>query len=88
MPPVAGRGPRATQLMLNNGATDMILKGDIITFKLEWRDEGDKKYTFVARDDENNGYVDYSAIELADWAIWSVHIAKTSMIEAVVGHVS
>jgi len=43
----------------------MIKKGDIITIKPEWQDAGDASFTWVARNDEEHGRVDISAVELA-----------------------
>jgi len=35
----------------------VIKKGDIITIKPQWQDAGDASFTWVARDDEENGPV-------------------------------
>jgi hypothetical protein len=35
----------------------VIRRGDIVTFKPQWRDPGDEDCTFVAVDDEANGRV-------------------------------
>ena len=43
----------------------VIKKGDIITIKPEWQDAGDASFTWVARNDEEHGRVDISAVELA-----------------------
>ena len=42
-----------------------IKKGDIITIKPQWQDAGNARFTWVARNDEENGRVDISAVELA-----------------------
>ena len=47
----------------------MIKKGDIITIKPQWQDAGNASFTWVARDDEENGRVDISAVELAYMAV-------------------
>lgn len=41
----------------------MIKRGMCIVFKPEWRDKGDDKYTFVATNDEHNGWFDVSTVE-------------------------
>ena len=60
----------------------MIKKGDIITIKPQWQDAGDTSFTWVARNDEENGRVDISAVELAYMAIWPVQTVRSDMIEA------
>ena len=60
----------------------MIKKGDIITIKPQWQDAGDASFTWVARNDEENGRVDISAVELAYMAIWPVQTVRSDMIEA------
>ena len=54
----------------------MIKKGDIITIKPQWQDAGDASFTWVARDDEENGRVDISAVELAYMAVWPVQTVR------------
>jgi len=34
-----------------------IKRGDVVTFKPEWRDDGDDGFTFVAIEDEDGGRV-------------------------------
>jgi hypothetical protein len=57
-------------------------EGDIITIKPEWQDAGDASFTWVARDDEENGRVDISAVELAYMAVWPAQTVRSEMIEA------
>jgi hypothetical protein len=59
----------------------MIRKGDILTIKPEWQDKGDADYTFVARNDEHDGRFDMSALELASWPIWPMHLTASHMVE-------
>lgn len=66
----------------------MIRKGDIITFKPEWREPGDEKFTFVARNDEEKGRFDYSALEQSGWALWPMQVVRADMVEAVIGHLN
>ena len=60
----------------------MVKKGDIITIKPQWQDAGDASFTWVARDDEENGRVDISAVELAYMAVWPAQTVRSVMIEA------
>ena len=60
----------------------MVKKGDIITIKPQWQDAGDASFTWVARDDEENGRVDISAMELAYMAVWPAQTVRSEMIEA------
>ena len=60
----------------------MIKKGDIITIKPQWRDAGDASFKWVARNDEENGRVDISAVELAHMAVWPAQTVRCDMIEA------
>ena len=60
----------------------MIKKGDIITIKPEWQDGGNASFTWVARNDEENGRVDISAVELAYMAVWPSQTVRSEMIEA------
>ncbi len=60
----------------------MIKKGDIITIKPQWQDAGNARFTWVARDDEENGPVDISAVELAYMAVWFAQTVRSEMIEA------
>jgi hypothetical protein len=61
----------------------MIKKGDIITFKPEFRNAGDAaRFTWVARNDEEHGRVDISAVELAYMAVWPAQTVRSDMIEA------
>ena len=59
----------------------MIKKGDIITIKPQWQ-AGDASFTWVARDDEENGRVDISAVELAYMPVWPAQTVRSEMIEA------
>jgi hypothetical protein len=59
----------------------VIKKGDIITIKPQWQDAGDASFTWVARDDEENGRVDISAVELAYMDVWPAQTVRTDMIE-------
>ena len=60
----------------------MIKKGDIITIRPEWRDARNARFTWVARNDEENGRVDISAVELAYMTVWPMQTLRTDMIEA------
>ena len=60
----------------------MIKKGDIITIKPQWQDAGDASFTWVARNDEENGRVDISAVELACMAVWPMQTVRSEIIEA------
>ena len=60
----------------------VIKKGDIITIKPQWQDAGDASFTWVARNDEENGRVDISAVELAYMDVWPAQTVRTDMIEA------
>ena len=60
----------------------MIKKGDIITIKPEWRDAGNARFTWVARNDEEHGRVDISAVELACMAVLPSQTVRSEMIEA------
>jgi len=43
---------------------------------------GDASFTWVARDDEENGRVHISAVELAYMAVWPAQTVRSEMIEA------
>jgi Gene product 88 len=43
-----------------------IRKGDRVTIRQEWRDVGDECFTWVARNDEEKGRVDISALEFSN----------------------
>ena len=60
----------------------MIKTGDIITIKPQWQDAGNASFTWVARDDEENGRVDISAVELAYMAVWPMQTVRSEIIEA------
>jgi hypothetical protein len=60
----------------------MIRKGDIITIRPEWRDARNARFTWVARNDEENGRVDISAVELAYMDVWPTQTVRTDMINA------
>ena len=59
----------------------MIKKGDIIIIKPQCQNAGDVSFTWVARNDEENGRVDISAVELAYMAVWPVQTVRCDMIE-------
>ena len=59
----------------------VIKKGDIITIKRQWQDAGDASFTWVARNDEENGRLDISAVELAYMDVWPVQTVRSDMIE-------
>ena len=72
-------------------SNDTIRKGDIVTILPEWQDAGDDKYTWVARDDEEKGRVDISAVELlATMTIWPMNVVKVEWVrrtgERIEGH--
>ena len=60
----------------------VIKKGDIITIKPQWRDAGNASFTWIACNDEENGWVDISAVELAYMDVWPAQTVRTDMIEA------
>ena len=60
----------------------MIKKGDIITIKPQWRDAGNARFTWVARNDEEHGRVEISAVELAYMPVWPVQTVRSDMFEA------
>jgi hypothetical protein len=59
----------------------VIKKGDIITIKPRWQDAGNASFTWIARNDEENGRVDISAVELAYMTVWPVQTVRSDMIE-------
>ena len=59
----------------------VIKKGDIITIKPQWQDAGNASFTWVAREDDENGRVDISAVELAYMAVWPAQTVRSDMIE-------
>ena len=61
----------------------MIKKGDIITIKPQWQDAGNASFTWVAREDEENGRVDISAVELAYMDVWPAQTVRSDMIEVL-----
>jgi hypothetical protein len=69
--------------MANNGI-GIIKAGDVITFKPEWRDRGDEKYTFRALEDEEDGSLRVVA-EIPGFALQPNSIARTAWIETVNG---
>ncbi len=60
--------------------TTKILKGDIVKIRPQWQDKGDAEYTWVARNDEEKGRVDISALELRA-GIWPMQTVTVDMIE-------
>jgi hypothetical protein len=60
----------------------MIKKGDIIIIKPQCQNAGDASFTGVARNDEENGRVDISAVELAHMDVWPTQTDRTDMIKA------
>jgi hypothetical protein len=61
-----------------------ILKGDIIKILPQWQDKGDDEYTWIARNDEEKGRVDISALELRA-GIWPMQTVTVDMVEKVEG---
>ncbi len=59
----------------------MIRKGDVLSIKPQWRDAGDENCTWVARNDEENGRLDISALEQKDMGIWPMFTVRVDMIE-------
>ena len=45
-------------------------------------DAGNARFTWVARNDEENGRVDISALELAYMPVWPMKTVRGDMIEA------
>jgi hypothetical protein len=62
-----------------------ILKGDIVKIRPEWQDEGDADFTWVARNDEEKGRVDISALEFRTHVVWPMQTVTLEMIEKVKG---
>ena len=60
----------------------MIKKGEVITIKPQWQDAGDARFTWVARNDEEHGRVEISAVELAYMTVWPVQTVRSDMFEA------
>jgi hypothetical protein len=60
----------------------MIRKGDVLTLKPQWCEEGEEAFTYVARDNEEQGRFYMSAMELIKWPIWPSQITSASMVEA------
>lgn len=58
-----------------------IKQGDIVTFKPEWRDEGDETITFVALEDEDDGRVRVGALGVLERFIPN-SIVQVAMLEA------
>ena len=59
----------------------MIRKGDILSIKPQWRDAGDENLTWVARNDEEKGRLDISALEQQCMALWPMFTVRVDMIE-------
>ena len=59
----------------------MIRRSDIVKIKPQWRDAGDRNFTFVARSDEENSRFDMSALELAHMSIWPMQVTRVDMVE-------
>jgi hypothetical protein len=67
------------------GVSEMtILKGDIVKIRPQWQDKGDDEYTWIARNDEEKGRVDISALELRT-GIWPMQTVTVDMVEKVEG---
>jgi hypothetical protein len=61
-----------------------IRKGDRLIIKKEWRDSGDENFSWIARNDEEKGRVDISALEeKTTFTIWRMQTVNVSMIERV-----
>ena len=60
----------------------VIKKGDIIIIKPQCQNAGDASFTWVARNDEENGRVDISALEVAYMPVWPMQSVRSDMIEA------
>jgi hypothetical protein len=65
---------------------NLIRKGDRITIRPEWRDAGDECFTWVARNDEEKGRVDISALEFSNMPIWPRQTVTINMIDAQEAH--
>jgi hypothetical protein len=59
----------------------MIRKGDTVTIKPQWQDEGDASFTWVARNDEEKGRVDISALELSHLPLWPMQTVRVDMLD-------
>jgi len=60
-----------------------IKRGDIVTFKPEWRDPGDDQFTFRAIEDEDGGRVKIEALGVLD-CFNPVSVVQVSMIERAI----
>jgi hypothetical protein len=78
---MAGFFTRA-KAMIFARAKAMIKKGDIITIKPQWQDAGAASFAWVARNDEENGRVGISAVELAYMVVWPAQTVRSDMIKA------
>ncbi|HET6927457.1 MAG TPA: hypothetical protein VFI48_11475 [Hyphomicrobiaceae bacterium] len=59
----------------------MIRKNDIVRIKPQWRDQGDERLTWIAREDEADGIVRCSVLEQRHMPLWPVYTIHTHMIE-------
>lgn len=57
-----------------------IRKGDIVTIKPEFQDDGDSAFTWVARNDEEKGRVDISVLEHSEWTFWPMQTVQVTML--------
>lgn len=60
---------------------DKIRKGQVVTFKPEWSDSDDEKFTFVTIDDEEKGRV--TVVTDLGWLINPTRVVAVYMIAAV-----
>jgi hypothetical protein len=58
-----------------------IRKGDIVIIRPEFRDAGDERFTWIARNDEEKGRVDISAYELQGLSIWPMQTVSVRMVQ-------
>jgi hypothetical protein len=72
----------ASQCFYQGLSKAVIKKSDIIIIKPQCQNAGDASFTWVARNDEENGRVDISAVELAYMAVWPTQTVRSEMIEA------
>ncbi len=65
----------------------MIRKGDILSIRPQWRDAGDETFTWIARNDEEKGRVDISALELSNMPLWPMQTVRVDMVEKKEGNI-
>ena len=59
----------------------MIKRGDKVTFRPEYQDEGESRYTYVAVSDEGRGMVDVQATNF-EWKFAPINTVPVTMLKA------